>query len=68
MAADEIFILVLIVVCFGSLVAMEVHSRRNRKAAGESEDPPQEGLDTIEPPLAETAPSKNTNRRKRRNR
>jgi hypothetical protein len=61
-ANDEIFILILIVVCVGSLAALEVHSRRKNKATFEPEAPsPQEGPGTMEPPSPEPVPSKNAN-------
>ena len=68
-AADEIFILVLIVVCVGTLVATGVRSRRNNKAAAKPEATTlQEGTATTEPPSTEPVRSDNANRRKRRTR
>jgi len=65
--ADEIFILVLIVVCVGAVAAMAVHSRR-RENAPEAQSPPAEDNTATTPqaPVNEELAEPRERRKKRR--
>jgi hypothetical protein len=68
-AADEIFVLVLVAVCASVVVAMELHSRQRAKPNGDVETPPTEN----EPagsasPALDDASAAEPRRRKRRKR
>jgi hypothetical protein len=67
-AADEIFILILIVVCVASFTALEIRSRRRTTAAADVKPPLLEDTDTADVASSEPVPSKNADRRKRRRR
>jgi hypothetical protein len=67
-AADEIFILLLMVVCMGGLVAMEVHSRRKKRAADSAEAMTAEAPSVSEPSSTLPGPSKHADRHTRRQR
>ena len=69
MPADDIFILLLVIVCVAIVVGAAVHSRRKHQPADPSDASSRdEAPDTTEAPSTEPVPSKNVNRRKRRTR
>jgi hypothetical protein len=64
--ADDIFIVILAIVCAAVVAGAAVHSRGKHQAADPSEAPPaEEAADATEASLTESMPSKNANRRKR---
>jgi hypothetical protein len=66
--ADDIFILLLVIVCVAIVVGAAVHSRRKHQSADQSEAKALRQLGTMEPPLTEPVASRNAARRKRRKR
>ena len=67
MAADEIFVLFLIVVFVGTVVALSVHSRRQETATDSFETPPVPAApERPEPVSTEGEPPKNGARAERR--
>ena len=66
--ADDIFILLLVIVCVAIVVGAAVHSRRKHQSADQSEAQALRQLGTMEPPLTEPVASRNAARRKRRKR
>jgi hypothetical protein len=66
-AADDIFVLFLIVAFVGAVVALSLHSRRLETATDSSEAPPvPAAAEMSEPVSTEGEPPKNGNRAERR--
>ena len=69
MSADEIFVLILIILCVGAVVSLGIRSRRQPKATRNPDaDPTSADVASLKSTAAEAVPSLRTNRSKRRKR
>ena len=66
MKADEIFILLLIVVCVGAVAAVAVRSRRREKAPDAQESPIEDKTVMSPPGRVDEAPAEPRDHRKKR--